>query len=169
MYYEYLIDVYLLVWVVCAYIFYRLIKAEILIYRIKYHRSENKSKFVAGRVAKVLSLVTVICLVAYGSHLYSTEANSKKESAKIAFNATSSPNRILCMSKTAGYFSDDLLTQVFFAPEYYYQCLENTPAAPNRNFCEFVRSEHTFRSRCEKSNIQSWQCTLLHGKAMEHC
>jgi hypothetical protein len=162
-------DVYLLVWVICAYTFYRLVKAELLIYRIRYHRSENKPKFIAVRVSKLSFVVASICLVAYGSHLYSTEASSMKEKAQIAFDATRSPNQILCMSKTVGYFSDDLLTQVFFAPEYYYQCLKKTPSAPNRDFCEFARSEHTFRSRCDKNNIQSWQCTLLHDKALEYC
>lgn len=169
MYYEYLVNLYYVIWILCVYIIYRIVKAEILVLRIQYHRCENKRSFVVQRAAKIIGVVSAICMVAFGSFYYSNLASSMREKAKAEYAIAGAPNKILCMAITAKEFNGSFLKQTMYAPEYYSQCIKRTPAAPNRNFCGFVNSEREFESRCDQLGIKSWHCTLIHWRAQEQC
>ena len=169
LYYGYLINFYYIIWLLCAYILYRIVSAEILVLRIQYHRCENKRSFVMRRVVRIIAVLAAVGFVAFASFYYSELASSMRERAKTEYSLTGAPNKILCMAVTANQFNGSLLKQTMYAPEFYAQCIERTPSAPNRDFCGFVESEREFTARCKQLGIQGWHCTLLHWRGKEQC
>lgn len=80
LYYDYLLNLYFLVWVVCAYMFYQLLKAEVVIYHVRYRCNPNKIRFVAIRLLFIFSVAVVLTGVCYAVQHYSSEAKSMRES-----------------------------------------------------------------------------------------
>ncbi len=169
MYFQYLQYLYIFVWLVCAYVAYKIVKVEYLLFRINFARSQNKVAFLGYRVARILLVVCVIAGAVYASKWFSNYTAELQSRAKSELTPSSSPNRMYCIKKVAGYFQENILVQKYFVPSYYQTCLEVTPHFSVKNFCGSVREEYSFREKCHESGLSREQCDVLYKIARRHC
>ncbi|WP_444957386.1 hypothetical protein [Microbulbifer sp. ZKSA002] len=169
MYFQYLEYLYILVYLVCAYLAYKIVKVEYLLFHLKFSRCENKAEFLGYRFARILLVIGAIGGAVYTSKWFSSYTAELQARAKAELTSTSSPNKMYCIKKVAGYFEENILVQKYFVPSYYQTCLEITPHFSVKNFCGAVRDEYSYRGKCHESGLSRGQCDVLYKIAWRHC